>query len=634
MYNTRLKRPMILMVACICMAAPVGAFELLGFTLFEGKQRNDGSVVELLDPQAYEVRTDIKASKELSKKLLGASELWRRRAAAASGSEGLIVNARSDYRYLLAALYEAGYYAGTISIMINGQEAADLPVTTNLPETADVLIRINPGQKFVFGATGIVNRPDRFLTGSDAPPDTARREFAAGEPALAGIVNNTGDEAVSAWRDQGYAKAKLAERDVIADHATHQLDTRITIEPGRHAKFGPVAVSGAEKVDPEFIKYMADVPNGSFKPKRLEQAQKRLSDLGVFRSVQIVEGDAITPEGELPIEVAVTERLFRRYGVGATLSNIEGFGMEAYWLHRNLFGHAERLRFDARVDGIGTKNGWEEYDYLFGTSFTRPGTFSPDNNLEAAFTIKQQVFETYRERSIDANIGVTRNFDDRLEGSIFLDLEYSQIREDLGTREFLTFGVPFKASFDQRNDEDDPSRGYFLEGEIVPFTELKFNNTAVRANAEGRAYVSFGEDEATVFAARGKIGSIFGGALSELPAGQLFFAGGGGSVRGFPFRSIGIDDGGNITGARSTIEVSLELRHRINDSFGIVGFADAGAVGEGVTPLGDFDPLFSVGAGLRYYTSIGPIRFDVAHPLNPRSDDAPFAFYIGLGQSF
>jgi translocation and assembly module TamA len=138
----------------------------------------------------------------------------------------------------------------------------------------------------------------------------------------------------------------------------------------------------------------------------------------------------------------------------------------------------------------------------------------------------------------------------------------------------------------------------------------------------------------TVLAGRIALGSIIGAAVDAVPPDWRFYAGGGGSVRGYPFQSIGPrTGGGSPAGGDGLLEASLELRRRFGTHWGVVAFADAGAVSENGIP-GAGQLAVGLGLGLRYYTPIGPVRVDVATPLNPQDGDSPVQLYIGIGQAF
>jgi len=115
----------------------------------------------------------------------------------------------------------------------------------------------------------------------------------------------------------------------------------------------------------------------------------------------------------------------------------------------------------------------------------------------------------------------------------------------------------------------------------------------------------------------------------------LFFAGGGGSVRGFEFKSLSPRDAfGRPTGGRSLVEASLEARLRVTETIGVVPFVDMGQAFAGPVPSRSDGLRVGAGLGLRYYTSLGPIRLDFAVPVDRRRGEAPYALYVGIGQSF
>jgi translocation and assembly module TamA len=106
-------------------------------------------------------------------------------------------------------------------------------------------------------------------------------------------------------------------------------------------------------------------------------------------------------------------------------------------------------------------------------------------------------------------------------------------------------------------------------------------------------------------------------------------------VRGYAYRSLSpLGPYGQIIGGRSLLEASVEARIKITDTIGIVPFFDAGTAFESTLPDGKQKLQMAAGLGFRYYTGIGPIRVDIAAPLNPRKGDKPVALYVSIGQAF
>ena len=164
---------------------------------------------------------------------------------------------------------------------------------------------------------------------------------------------------------------------------------------------------------------------------------------------------------------------------------------------------------------------------------------------------------------------------------------------------------------------------------------IEENIVFVTSNLGGSAYLSIESEDRVILAARGRIGSIVGAATDILPANRRLFSGGGGSVRGYEFQAIGPeDDKGDPTGGRSVVELGGEIRFRIFEDFGLVPFVEGGIVEDSVVPKFDEDFLWAAGLGLRYFTAIGPLRLDVAVPINGRDGDDAFQFYVSLGQAF
>jgi translocation and assembly module TamA len=628
------------LLAFTALVSPAQAFDLFGIHLWGERKDADADSV-IADPHKYTVEIAQGENKETKKLVEGASSLIADEDKPASGAAGLLAKARGDYRRILGALYADGRYGGTISIKVDGREAADIPPDATLSNPASVTIAVDPGPQFLFATARVKNMAPPPVDPKDEVDRPEEQGFAPGDVARSTAIVRAERLAVDAWREQGHPKAKIVSRDVLADHDNSRVDATIEVDPDRRAAFGPITVTGTERMDPEFVAFITGLqPGVEYDPDEIERAKKRLSRLEVFRSARVEEAEAITSNGLLPITVAVQEQKLRRFGLGGSYSTLDGAGFEAFWLHRNLFGRAERLRFDARISGIGDQSyDPQDYSYLLGVSFTKPGVYTPDTDFISSLIGERKVLDAYTQTSLTADAGFTHTFSDELTGKITASVSKSRFDDDFfGERDFLTAGLVGTLTYDSRDSKVDPSRGHFLEGLISPFYEFEYGNFATKFTAEGRTYYSLDADNKYILAGRLKLGSIVGAEVAELPPDQLFFAGGGGSIRGYAYRNVGVNvsrDGEDyVIGGRSLIESSVEARIRMTETIGVVGFVDAGYVGEESFPDFAESLRVGVGAGLRYNTGLGPIRLDFAVPLDPTDDDPDFAFYVGIGQAF
>ena len=590
-------------------------------------------------PQTYQVEVEVTGTDadDVKGPIQSASTLWADRDKPASGAAGLLAKARSDYRRLLATLYTQGRYGGTISITIDGREAADIPPDATLAEPANVVVSVSPGPLFHFRNATILNRAPLAEHRRDMVAAPESEGFASGDVARSGAILRAEALAVEAWKQQGYAKAEIAQRTVVAAHDADVVDAQIEVQPGRKAYYGPVTAEGENDIAEEWLAWMTGLREGEeYDPDDITRASTRIARLDVFSAARFQEAEMIDEFGRLPITYIVQERPARRIGAGATYSTVDGLGLETFWLHRNLFGRAERLRVEGKVAGIGQTFKIDELPYRVGASFVKPGVYTPDTDFSASVYGDREVLKSYTRTAVTGTAGFSHVFDEQLSGGLFLNGGHAQFEDkEFGKRTFSTIGLQGKLTYDTRDNKADATRGFLVEANIEPFYEFQYSNMAAKATLEGRAYHGFGENNDVVLAGRVKVGTLTGPTAEQLPPDMLFFAGGGGSVRGYAYRNIGVPTAsGNIIGGRSLLEASAEARVRVTDSIGVVGFVDAGYVGADTVPGFTEDLRVGVGAGVRYLTGLGPIRLDVATPLNRRAGDPTVSIYVGIGQAF
>ncbi|GGD36193.1 autotransporter assembly complex protein TamA [Sinisalibacter lacisalsi] len=532
--------------------------------------------------------------------------------------------ALADYGRLLDALYAAGHYGGVINILIDGKEAAGIAAFAVPDRISRVTVRVEPGPQFRFNTARVAPLPreSRPVAG-----------FERGAPARSTTIRSAVEAGVSDWRDAGHAKADVAGQRLVANHPNATLDADIRLAPGPLVRFGALRQTNPSAVRAERIARIAGLPTGeTFSPDTLDRVANRLRRTGAFASVALSEADDLGPGDSMDIDLALADQKPRRFGFGAEISSLEGATLSGFWLHRNLFGGAERFRVDAEVSGIdGTIAGM---DASLSARLDVPAAFGTDTDAFVFASVAYQDEPAYRLLQGGGTVGVHRYFTDRLEGEIGAAYRYTITDDDLGTRRFSMVSLPAELTWDGRNDALDPSRGAFINAEVEPFHDLEGGAWGARGWLDARAYRGFGDDDRFVFAGRALVGSVVGAGAAAVPPDYLFFSGGGGSVRGFPYQSLGIDlGGGTIVGGRAFLGLSGELRYRVSETFGAAAFVDAGHLG--ADKFFDASSNWQVGAGvgLRYYTGIGPVRLDVALPVSGPGG-AGVQFYVGIGQSF
>ncbi len=539
-------------------------------------------------------------------------------------AQDILAAARADYQRLLSALYERGRYSSVISIKVDGREAAGIPPVGGTKTVSRVEILVQTGPAFRFATARVAP----LAAGTELPEG-----FAAGALARSDTIVDAAQAGVDGWRDQGHAKARVSNQLIIANHASSELTADIRLAPGPRLRFGNLKVDPNGRVRPERIRAIAGLPTGEvYSPEALQKSSQRLRRSGAFRSVVLSEAQTPGPDGTLDIMAELVDAKPRRFGVGLELASVEGFSFSAFWMHRNLLGGAERLRFEGEVRGVGGDT--DGVDYRLSTRFERPATFTPDTTLFLGAAIEDQDEPEFNERSVLIGAGLSHIFSDELSGEAGIAYRFSDIDDDAGPRTLEQVLFRTSLTYDDRDDPLDAHEGYFGNLEVTPFAAVGDGGSGARLFLDARTYFGFGKDRRHVAAFRGQIGSVLGAGLTEVSPDMLFFSGGADTVRGQPFQSLAVDlGGGNRLGGRSFAAASAEFRTDFNDTWGAVIFTDAGFVG--ADSFGASSGEFHAGAGfgVRYHTGIGPIRVDFGTPIGDDAGEG-FEFYIGIGQAF
>ena len=551
-------------------------------------------------------------------------------------SLGLLQGAQAALSRINTALRSRGYYDPRISATVDGRpiaEAAALDAIDARPENDPVSFSFDVATGPRYRIADVVIRPPGSETSLPAI-DRAQLGLSAGDPADATAILEAQDKLITELRKQGFALASI-KRDVVVNHATQEATVTFVAETGPLARMGPVRFSGTDKVDTVWLQRRVPFKEGElYDPAKVEALRGRLTSLGVFNAVRIKPASALDPSGELPIDVELTDRPSRSIGFGVAYETQLGFSVSGFWTHRNLFGQAESLRLTAELTHLGEGYAILDTGFAFRANFRKPDWWLPQQDLRLEAAGLREVLNAYTRNAVTAYAGFDRTFSPRWQARIGLAGEVSRITRNGITMNYGLVGLPLSILYNRANSDLDPTEGYRIDLDVTPWVYSRDFFTIMRLT--GRHYVDFSDSGRSVLATRASIGSEPAVSIGGIPPDKLFYAGGGGSVRGFVYQSAGPRDNFNTPlGGASVIEASVEFRQRIGESWGAVAFVDAGSAYPDFLPdFSWFAPRVGAGVGARYYTSFGPVRVDVGFPLNRRNGDPPFGVYVSLGQAF
>ncbi len=508
-----------------------------------------------------------------------------------------------------------GYYSAEIEYVIEPRR-----------RRRQVVFLVDKGPQFRIGNSKVVPA-DAFAR--ELVLDQNTSGLVAGQPAIALDITRAAQQIAEYCRQHGYPFAAAAVKEVVVDHALRSVDVLFSVEAGTPAVFGTFEVSGLEKVRRKFVAARIKWQEGDpYDSAVITATRDALAGSGLFSVLRFEHADETDADGRLAVHLDLRERAHRSVALGTGYHSDDGMRASAAWEHRNLRGGGERLMCDVQVT---------EYSYGAGArlripAIARPGRFviirlqggveKPD-----AFESRSIAFQSLLETPLGSNWTFGRG----------LGVKYADVRDEVGAEHYNLLYIPLLLDGTTVNNPLDPHRGMRWFIYTAPYVDTLDSSTTFLKSRTGVSYYRrIARRPALTAAARCTAGSIVGTAHSVIPADERFYAGGGGSVRGYAYQSVGpLYENGKPRGGRSYGLLSAELRWRVGGNWGLVAFADGGMVDLDGVPFAGDSFFRGVGGGMRYFTPVGPLRADVAVPLDKRDGiDDSFQVYVSLGQAF
>jgi len=563
----------------------------------------------------YEVQIDGVADGDLNDLLRRSSRLESLKSDPPASRAGLERRIKDDIERLTAVLRSQGFYASRIEPrLVDG-------------ELAEVRLRVETGPVYLLANYDVTYVGSALATGLPESMDELGLE--AGMWARAAPLDAASGRLLDLLGAVGRPFARVVDKKFVVDHADTTLSATLTVDPGPPSLFGVMSFRGQRTVDEDYLQRFVPWKVGTtYDRRKVAVLRQRLIDTGLFDAVRIENAESPDADHRIAMTVSLEEAKPRTVAIGAGYASDEGFSAEASWEHRNLFGAQESLKF--RGEFGETVRSLE--------AFARnPNVLIHDQDLLANVELHQQDSDAFDETAFTTFVGLERRLGRHWRVRGGPSFEFSEQNDNQGTRTFNLVGLPLSAAYDNTDSILDPTRGGRVALVVTPYTGVLGRDVSfVSSELSGSAYESLDDADRFIGAARFRVGSVSNKDTTFIPASKRLYAGGGGSIRGYEFQSVGpLDALGDPLGGRSVIEVGAEMRIRVYDSFGIVPFIEGGNVYDGAVPEAFSNAQWAVGLGFRYFTPVGPLRLDFGFPVNARDGvDDPFQFYISFGQAF
>lgn len=646
--------------------------------------------------EAYQVEILPSSDPDLDPMVQASSTLASLQKTKAVDPYALAGRIRGDYDRVQTALESRGFYAGKVIITvrlpdgrnIDGRDPAlpdRLAALGNTPAGSKKLritIKTVTGPQFHIGKVTLVagplsgqsteTAPDKSGTTSTPPngktvaakatqpphpvelDDAARKAFGlqAGQKAIAADVLAAQSGLLHALLEEGHAQANVSTPVAYLRPATQTLDLEFSVGVGPVVDIGPISFTGLERTREKFLRRRLLIHEGQlYQPSKIEDARQDLASVGIFSSVGVHDAPPLVALARGQATPGVTQAMPLRFALAEgkrhTVSGQIGYSTDlggrvgASWTHRNLLGGAEQLKLTALVTGLGG-SAQQGLGYDVYADFLKPDFLRRDQNLSLRVEGIRQLLYSYHQTAILVRGGLIRRLNKRwsINGSLLAEQE--NIKQFGVSTDYLIVQAPLGAVYDSTelsNPIDPATHGMRATVNITPSESLENGSaffTIMSASAStyfDLHHIGLSAPGRSVIAVRGLVGSVQGASTYQIPPDQRLYAGGPATVRGFRYQGVGPQNGKYGIGGTSLDAGSVEFRQRILKSFGAAAFVDAGQVGVGSRP---FQGKLRVGygAGVRYYTPIGPVRLDVALPANRPPHGDKWELYIGLGETF
>jgi translocation and assembly module TamA len=417
-------------------------------------------------------------------------------------------------------------------------------------------------------------------------------------------------------RDRGYPEARLVENRIDVYPMEDAADIALRFDTGPRYRFGDVRLEQNALADDFIESYILIEPGTPFDNAALTATWMELTDSGYFETIDV---RALEPDPEartIPVRVTLvgSPRLLIDYGAG--FSTDTGPRVRIGRHIRRFNDRGSQLGVQLQLSPVVSEV-TVNYRYPYGDPRYEWVSFDAGIKREDTETATSRSVELGARRIYERPSGWTR--------TQFVDLlvEDFDVAGQAGRSRLLMPGIDWMQII--ADDSLRPERGVRLDLELRGAADSLGSDTDFLQLVVKYKWIrSFGNRGRVL--ARGDLGATGVGQFDKLPPSVRFFAGGDNSVRGYDFESLGpADSEGRIIGGSRLLVASVEYEHRVKPKWSVAAFVDAGNAFSG----SQIDVKRGAGIGARWQSPLGPVRLDVAFPLDDPTRTA--RIHINLG---
>ncbi|MBI2812488.1 MAG: BamA/TamA family outer membrane protein [Candidatus Melainabacteria bacterium] len=527
--------------------------------------------------------------------------------------------ADSDIPELQKVLRAHGYYEAKVSIQIQ-----------EIHNQVNVIVMIEPGVRYKLEDFTI----HFYCESRDTPNECCGITLddvgvQLHKPAQTEGIIDAGLKVLQRLSECGYPLAKIEDRQIVVDGKTKSVRVDLYVKTGEKAEFGQTSIVGTKRVKPLFLEQHTEWKEGeSYDSRLVDKTQNELIDSGLFSSVLITHEEDLSANGQVPMKIEVTETKHKSVNIGVSYQTVFGPGVTFGWANKNVGGMGRTLSLQGDITRI-SQTGVATYIH---PNFNRIG----QDMIARAQAAHESLRFAYSSRSYNLMDRFERRINRRLRMSVGAMGERLYITDSAANGNFWLVQAPFYLRWSSSNSLLNPTRGATLEYTMTPAINVaQGKEIYLTQEFVGSLYQPLDKNERIVLAEKITYGFILSNGLSAIPLSYRCLGGSEEDLRGYRYKTVSPFSHGRPIGGRSAVFLTLETRFRVTNTIGLVPFFDMGSVWTTEYPTVHGKWYKSAGLGLRFFTLMGPFRFDIAFPLDRRKKiDPVFKVLVSIGQMF